>query len=235
MDGWDSSAAAWIASQGKDGDYSRAHILDAPMLERVRAGNFGQALDVGCGEGRFCRVLRDDGIAATGIDPTAALLDEARRLDPTGEYRLGRAEALPFADHSFDLVVCYLSLIDIPDIANAIAEMARVLRPGGSLLIANLTSFFSAGLPQGWSDGPAETAYFAIDRYMEERAEWAEWKGIRIRNWHRPLSTYMGLLLEQGLILRHFAEPLPIGGDPNRNAKYIRVPFFLIMEWQKPR
>jgi hypothetical protein len=60
-----------------------------------------------------------------------------------------------------------------------------------------------------------------------------EWKGVRIRNWHRPFSAYMSLLLGQGLVLRHFEEPMPRGGDPKWNAKYQRVPFFLLMEWWK--
>jgi len=40
---------------------------------------------------------------------------------------------------------------------------------------------------------------FCIDHHMEERVDWVEWRGIRIHNWHRPLSTYMSLLLDQGL------------------------------------
>ncbi len=61
-----------------------------------------------------------------------------------------------------------------------------------------------------------------------------EWRGIRIRKWHRPLATYMTLFLESGLELRHFSEPSPSGGDPRKVASYRRVPYFHIMEWQKP-
>ncbi len=68
--GWNESAAAWIADQGEYGDFSRAFALDAPMLARVRAGEFRHALDVGCGEGRFCRIMQLFGIATIGIDPT---------------------------------------------------------------------------------------------------------------------------------------------------------------------
>ena len=57
---------------------------------------------------------------------------------------------------------------------------------------------------------------------------------MRILNWHRPLGAYMALLLGQGLVLRYFDEPAPAGGDPDRMADYRRVPFFLVMEWQKP-
>ncbi|MES1975351.1 MAG: class I SAM-dependent methyltransferase [Pseudomonadota bacterium] len=232
--GWEESARAWIADMGDKGDFARTQILDRPMLERVGTGRFARALDVGCGEGRFCRMLRARRIQAIGIDPTEALIGQARRQDPDGDYRIGRAEALDFPDRSFDLVVSYLSLIDIPDLPGAIAEMARVLRPGGSLLIANLTSFNTAGQPDGWIKDRTGQPRFAIDRYLDERADWVAWRGIRIRNWHRPLSTYMRLLLEAGLTLRHFAEPAPHGGDPAQIARYRRVPWFLLMEWEKP-
>ena len=235
QDGWSESAAAWIASMGERGDASREFVLDPAMLARVDAGSHGSALDVGCGEGRFCRMLRARGIAATGIDPTAALLAEARRRDPDGDYRSGRAEALDLPDGAFDLVVSYLSLIDIADARAGIGEMARVLRPGGTLLIANLASFVTAGPPQGWvRDAGGAPTFFPIDRYLETRSTWVSWAGIRIRNWHRPLSAYMGWLLEQGLVLRHFDEPAPLGGDPDWAARQRRVPWFAVMEWEKP-
>ena len=62
------SAASWIADMGTDGDFGRKFVLDEPMLGRVRAKSFRNALDVGCGEGRFCRVLRALGIEAVGIE-----------------------------------------------------------------------------------------------------------------------------------------------------------------------
>jgi SAM-dependent methyltransferase len=233
-DGWNASAAAWIAEMGDHGDFGRRFVLDAPMTVRVRAGNFRTALDVGCGEGRFCRMLAAENIKTTGIDPTDTLLQQAKRLDPAGDYRAGRAEVLEFPDGAFDLVVSYLTLIDIPDIRCAIPEMARVLRPGGSLLIANLTSFWTAGPPEGWTPGPPEERCFCIDNYMEERGDWAAWRDMKIYNWYRPLSTYMTLLLGAGLELRYFDEPLPHGGDPARAALYRRVPLFYVMEWRKP-
>jgi len=232
-DGWDDSAAAWVASMGSQGDWSREFVLDAPMLERVRAAQPTTALDVGCGEGRFCRMLRAEGIDAIGIDPTAALLDTARRLDPEGDYRPGRAEALDFPDASFDLVVSYLTLIDIPDAEAAIGEMTRVLKPGGRLLIANLNSFVSAGMNLGWSDLADGRRAYALDGYLDERAEWVTWRGIRIRNWHRPLSRYISLCLDNGLSLIHFAEPAAHGGDPDMAVRHRRAPWFLLMEWRR--
>jgi SAM-dependent methyltransferase len=239
-DDWDASAAAWIADMGERGDFGREFVLDAPMLARVdafvaaRPGAAIRALDVGCGEGRFCRLLRARGIETIGVDPTRALVAHARELDPAGAYRIGRAEALDVPDASIDLVVSYVTLVDVPDLTRAIAEMARVVRPGGRVLIANLTSFGTAGMEGGWHVGPDGVERFTIDRYLEERVESVAWRGIRIENWHRPLSRYMQDLLAQGLVLRHFDEPRPSGGDPARGARYERVPWFVLMEWEKP-
>lgn len=114
--GWELSAQAWADSMGERGDWAREHVLDPVMLGRIVAGRFERALDVGCGEGRFCRMLKAAGIAATGIDPTSQLLELARQLDPSGDYRPGVAEQLEFEAASFDLVVSYLTLIDIVDL-----------------------------------------------------------------------------------------------------------------------
>lgn len=236
---WDRSADAWIDVIGADGDWGRRHVLDAPMLARVSGRGFCDAIDIGCGEGRFCRMMQAEGLRTTGIDPTARLIDQARRRDPAGDYRVERAEALSVADASVDLAVAYLSLIDIPDIVAAIAEARRVLRPGGSFLIANLQGFNSAAVHQGWHRGPLGGLSFPIDHYLEERTVSVAWAGIRIVNHHRPLSTYMSALLGAGFELRHFAEPAPYavpveddvpGGKADR---YRRVPNFLIMEWQR--
>ncbi len=228
--GWSRSAGAWIAAQGEAGDFGRVFVLDRPMIERVRASGARTALDVGCGEGRFCRVMRDMGIATVGIDPTERLLDRARALDPKGDYRLATAETMEVPEAGFDLVVSYLSLIDIPDLDAAIRRMAAALRPGGRLLIANLNPYNTAGMPVGWlpDDGG-----FVIDDYLEERPIWVEWRGIRIRNWHRPMARYMQALLGAGLTLTHFDEPAPHGGPEKKARKYARVPYFHIMEWQK--
>ncbi len=231
--GWEQSADAWIALMGARGDFGREHVLDPVMLERVRAAPYVRALDVGCGEGRFCRMLQGLGIATVGLDSTERLIAEARRRDPNGDYRVALAERLPHEDESFDLVVSYLTLIDIDDFRAALQEMVRVLKPGGTLLIANLNSFFTSDA-QGWvKDGDGRHLYVPVDRYSEEFPRWAEWSGVRIRNWHRPLAAYMQELLSHGLTLTFFDEPLPRSGDPARRALYCRAPWFIVMEWRR--
>jgi SAM-dependent methyltransferase len=233
--GWENSSQAWIELIGERGDWAREHVLDPVMLDRVANGQFRNALDVGCGEGRFCRMLKAAGVAANGVDPTQSLLDVARHRDPAGDYRLGRAERLEFEDASFDLVVSYVTLVDIADFRAAIREMARVLRPDGSLLVANLTGFTSACTDKGWvKDADGRPLYYPVDRYLEEFPSWVEWEGIRIENWHRPLSAYMTAFLESGLQLTFFSEPGPVSGDPAHQERFRRVPWFVVMEWRRP-
>lgn len=140
------------------------------------------------------------------------------------------AERLDFGDDSFDLVVSYLSLIDIPQLGTALTEMARVLRPGGSLLIANLTGFTTAGMVFG---GRRPRGADRHAGYLDEHASQVRWRDVSIRNWHRPLETYMQGLLDAGLQLRHFSEPRPHGGPPEKVRRYLKAPYFLIMEWTK--
>ncbi len=234
--GWQESAEAWIADQGERGDFGRRYVLDPVMVPRALACTPTRALDVGCGEGRFCRLLRGRGIDAVGLEPTPALLAAARARDAGGTYVEAVAEDMPFGDASFDLVVSYLTLIDIPDLHAAIAEMARVLAPGGTLLIANLNGFNTACADRDWVlDKDGRRKHFPVDQYLDERAMWIEYRGIRIVNHHRPLSAYMKALLAAGLVLTHFDEPEPSAdAPPSRAASYRRVPWFMVMEWRKP-
>jgi SAM-dependent methyltransferase len=229
--GWDSSADAWIATMGEDGDWGRRAVLDPVMLDFARRFS-GAALDIGCGEGRFVRMLGEAGFTVSGIDPTARLIAAARDKDPDGDYHVCGAEALPFADASFDLCVSYLSLIDIELLDPTIAEAARVTKPGGAFLIANLSSINSAGV---WDYGlTGKARHYAVDDYMNVRQVRQRWNGIDIVNWHRPFSTYFELLLRHGFTLKTFLEPMPQGDYRGEDPKFERVPNFVVMLWEKP-
>ena len=235
--GWTRSAPGWLAHMGAAGDPTRVDILDGPMLSALPTA--GRVLDIGCGEGRFCRLMRARGLDPVGVDPTAPLLDAARDRDPGGTYVAGCAEALPFDDGAFDAAVFYLSLIDIPDMRAAIAEAVRVLRTGGALLIANLHAFVTARPPVRtdeanlWVKEDGVPQYMAIDEMMTERAEVFAWDDVRIVNHHRPLSAYMTALLDAGLRLRLFVDPPYTGDDPAVARSFNRMPWAFCMVWDK--
>jgi len=100
----------------------------------------GRVLEVAIGGGRSLPYYRDD-VSLVGVDLSPAMLNIARRraseLDLAVNLREGNAEALPFADGSFDTVVCALALCSIPRPGVAVAEMGRVVAPGGSVILVD--------------------------------------------------------------------------------------------------
>lgn len=99
-------------------------------------------LDAGCGDGALACAAAARGAEATGVDPDPAMLAAAQaRVAQAGlqaTFREGRVEQLPFPDASFDLVVSVTVLCFVDDAAAAVREMARVLRPGGRLVLGEL-------------------------------------------------------------------------------------------------
>lgn len=232
--GWKTSAPAWINRIGDNGDFSREHVLDGPMLARIASLKPQNALDVGCGEGRFCRMLSSIGVSTIGIDPIEAMIEQAKERHAAGDYRLAYAEDIPFGDETFDLVVSYLTLIDIDFLDDAVSEMARVLRPNGRLVVANLSSFSTSSAIFGKRICKETGEQLRpLGDYLKEEKAWFEWDGLRIQNWHRPLSVYMKAFLNAGLRLQYFDEPIPSGGPSERVQSYQRMPYLMMMEWQK--
>ena len=228
---WIESADAWITSQGAAGDWSRREILD-PALEKILVNVQGRTiLDLGCGEGRYSRVLKENGALVTGLDPVPQFIERARRLDSESTYVEGVAESLPFADRAFDIVLSYLSIVDIADLAAAALEIGRVLRPEGRLFIATISNV--ASTTASWvKDEAGNKSYRKVDRYMEHFSLDLEWNGIKIQNYHRPLSYVLGVFLKQGFVLTEFVEPLPAQADPNYNDER-RVPTFQLFSFKR--
>ncbi|MCJ2060838.1 class I SAM-dependent methyltransferase [Methylobacterium sp. J-048] len=107
-------------------------------------------LDIGCGPGTLAKRLTEDGAAVTGIDPGTAALAKARDAVPAARFEVASAEALPFPAASFDGAVMFNALHHMPDPAAALAEAARVLVPGGILVVVEPLakgSFFDALRP----------------------------------------------------------------------------------------
>jgi SAM-dependent methyltransferase len=97
-----------------------------------------RVLDIACGTGVLAREAagRVGAASVCGLDRNPAMLEVARRVQPEVEWRLGRAEELPFDAESFDVVVSQFGLMFFDDPVLALREMRRVLRPGGQLAVA---------------------------------------------------------------------------------------------------
>ncbi|MGH7856302.1 MAG: class I SAM-dependent methyltransferase [Candidatus Binatia bacterium] len=98
----------------------------------------GRALDAACGTGRWAGELVARGHSVIGVDETPAMLERARGKVPSADLRLGRLESLPVDTASVDFAICALALAHCADLEPPIRELARVLRPGGRLVVTDL-------------------------------------------------------------------------------------------------
>jgi len=134
------------------------------VLERVPVGSGTTVLDVGCGAGRFARMAADRGAEVSGLDATEALLAFARERVSSGDFREGDLESLPWPAASFDVVTGFNSLFIAADLASALAEARRVLRPGGWLAMSvfgapercDSTALFAAVMALLEASGPGD-------------------------------------------------------------------------------
>lgn len=196
-DAWEVVAERWAGIvRAEAHDENLAAYLDLlPPPGRL-------ALDLGCGEGRIARALGARGYRTVGIDSSPTLVQLAREADPVGEYRLGDAAALPFADEAFDLVVVFMSLQDFDDAECALGEAGRVLEPGGFLCFAVIHPVWTAGEIDEERDGfVIRGSYLATVPHLRPE--------LRVPSIHRPLSAYFRGLEAGGLLVEALRE-LPL-------------------------
>ncbi|MBW8825971.1 MAG: class I SAM-dependent methyltransferase [Acidobacteria bacterium] len=220
---WEENAGWWQEgfTEGADAEYEE-QIL--PMAAEHLAGAV-DVLDVGTGEGQLARlaIARAGARRVVGVDPTWAQLTVARDRAGGPAYARAGAAALPFADARFDAVVACLVFEHITAVDEALAEVGRVLRPGGRFLF-----FLNHPLLQtpgsGWIDDqvldPPEQ-YWRIGPYLVEDASLEEVeKDVFIPFIHRPLSRYVNAMVAAGLVIQRMEEPAPPPGFIERAAEY---------------
>ncbi|MCF3936074.1 class I SAM-dependent methyltransferase [Acuticoccus sp. M5D2P5] len=229
---WTKAAGAWI-------EWARRPGHDAFWAYRGRLAAFvgpgsGAALEVGCGEGRVSRLLQELGFRVTATEPVKALLAAAEEAGSAHDYRAAPADALPFEDASFDLVVAYNVLMDIVDVPAALREIRRVMRPSATLMISIVHPFADIG---HFADDAAEAPFVITEPYFGRKAfagtEARDGLEMPFFGWSQPLEAYAAALEAAGLAVTSLREPVPeLRSDADPMARWTRLPLFL---WLKAR
>ena len=165
-------------------------LAEQPAVwELLKSYPVGQALDAACGTGRHASYLAQLGHEVRGIDATPAMLERAHTKVPGGRFELAELEALPLGDASVDLAVCALALTHVAHLGPAIDELARVVRPGGHVVISDVHPF--------------SVRLGAHAAYSNEHGE----HGV-IRNHVHLASDYLSAFRDAGLEVTGCVEPL---------------------------
>lgn len=192
-----------------------------PELLALLPAPTGKTLDVGCGEGRLARELTHLGYDVVGIESSHSLAQAARDADPQFEVLVADAAAMPLPDDSIELAVASLALMNMDDMGGAVAEVARVLRPGRSFCFSILHPLNS------WGDA-GKVSYFETVAY-EERIASGETE-MTFHDTHRPLSDYFAALQGAGFGVECLREPVPDdshAADHAEARRWQRRPGFL--------
>jgi SAM-dependent methyltransferase len=201
---YDSFAEAYAAeseSNLHNAYYARPAILD---LAGDVAGR--RVLDAGCGAGPLCEALRDRGAVVSGFDASDRMLELARkRLGDDADLRVADlARPLPYADGSFDDVVACLVLHYLEDWTAPLAELRRVLVPGGRLIVAVDHPFVVDLMHREAGRTPR---YFETDNWTQEWTMGGQ--TVRMSFWSRPLHAMTDAFTEAGFGISVVSEPPP--------------------------
>ena len=165
-------------------------LAEEPVVhELLDARPVGAALDAACGTGRYASELVYLGHSVTGIDATPEMLDEARKKVPGARFELADLTALPLRAGSFDLAVCTLALTHCSELKSPIAELARVVRPGGRIILSDVH--------------PVMTMLGFHARYPSGEGEFGF-----VRNHIHPFSDYLTAFREARLAVVQCREPV---------------------------
>ena len=198
---YDSFAEAYSADN--ENNLVNAYYARPAMLALAGDVAGRRILDAGCGSGPLSAALRDRGADVTGIDASARMLALARRRlgDDAALHVADLSDPLPFADGAFDDVVSSLVLHYLEDWGPTLAEMRRVLRPGGRLIASVDHPFVAYTIQDPRPD------YFATTSYT---FDWTfGGQTVPMKFWRKPLHAMTDAFTTAGFRLSIISEPQP--------------------------
>ena len=205
VDSWNKNVSPWTTAVRGQQIESRKLITDQAIVDAVLTCFANTVIDLGCGEGWLTRKLTSHGLAVTGIDAVAGLVEQAKR-EGGGAYRqISYEDIIEGKLHAtVDAIVCNFSLIGKESVEGLFDIFPTLLNPNGKLIIQTLHPVMACGddhYVDGWREG-------SWDGFNNEFTDPAPW-------YFRTLESWVNLFNNSDLQLQEMREPLhPITGKP---------------------
>lgn len=194
----------------------------APEVFELLGPGDGLCLDLGCGSGLYFGVLAATGRTIVGLDRSADQLRIARGRSP--HVLRGDAAALPFPDGTFPAVATMWISTDVDDFTAVLAEVSRVLTPGGLVAFCGAHPCFNGPHSQNLDDGGVRAhPTYRLAGWHQEAPWWGPYVRKRVGMRHHPLAELLNAFIKPGLVIEHVAE---LGDHP--------VPTILAIRARKP-
>lgn len=215
---YDRYGAAYHAKRQREEDSTWNRYLDLPAIEKLLAPLPAprHVLDLGCGSGVLAAWLKERGGQIAGIDFSETLIEIARRETPDVEFTVGDIRQTPFADASFDLVVSALVMHYLRDLEPAFAEVARVLKPGGSFIFTMHHPVMEV-LQVNDSDLSHATMrpYFHNEEYR-----WRMLGDMELVSYHHTFEDISNALFAHGFVIEQIREARFVEEAKDRYPQY---------------
>jgi ubiquinone/menaquinone biosynthesis C-methylase UbiE len=242
---WDIAAPAYAAAQANGLDFYRYDFFGPALVALCGNVTDTTLLDVGCGSGYFSREMARAGARVTGADISAQMIEHAKAIEaqqPLGiEYVACDALDLEshFAAESIDVATSCLALHDMPEAAEVLRVVHRLLTPGGRFVFTMMHPFAETPFRE-WERNPDRSKrWLCVDRYFDEQAaalEWTRWGGFVTMSYHATLETWIAWVLDAGFEIRQLKEPRPttdaIARQPGLEDAS-RMPYYLSLDLRK--
>lgn len=254
---WNEAAESWADFVQEGKDYYREEMNNPAFFSLIADVKGIQILDLSCGEGHNTRILAKMGATVVGVDFSEKMIELARQKEK--EEKLGiryyvsdAASLKEFSSSHFDMVTCFMALMDIERYEDAISEVARVLKKNGRFVFSITHPCFEWGVPidgehiadwkyeEGTENTSNEKAlYIEVRRYNDIVKYKVPWtmkrlvKSFRTTSFHRTFTDYFQALSKNGFLVAKLVEPKPTAEGTLKHPslrKHVKIPHSVVIE-----
>jgi ubiquinone/menaquinone biosynthesis C-methylase UbiE len=255
---WDAALESWADFVREGKDFYREEMNNPAFFNLVGNVRGKQVLDLACGEGSNARILAKKGARVVGVDFSKKMIELARQTEKKEKlgikyYASDAAHLKEFQSDYFDIVTCFMALMDVEEYEEAIREVARVMKKGGRFIFSITHPCFEWGIvttngqnigdwkyEERTENSPERKAlYFEVKKYFGIFRCENLWdmerlvKPFKTTSFHRTLTDYFQALYKSGLLVRRLVEPKPTVRGTSKYPqlrKHRKIPQSIIIE-----